>query len=657
VTALTILARIFLRALLWLFMATVILLAQSGLWAESVTLAAKILLVAVAALSFWRPRDGLLVVAGLAPLAVVGGRLLGASPLRGPEALVLAFLAGALLHGWRSGRLRTFPATRHELATLMVGGVVAASCVEQLWFLQLQLNYPWTFLRGAAAYAAFDYLVTFDYYRMLFHSMLVFEGLALLLCAVEICGRDPAFRRQLARVVILGGTGAAVLSLAAVLTAPLETGAWRETVWRDVAANRIAVHIGDVNAAGAYFALINLLAFARLTERARLRLRWLAPVLITAVALVLTRSRGAEIPWMLALAGLIVLAIRARAPRLTAGPARTVGIVLLVSLVTLAGIWLVTDAAPPGRQVASSHAVTVRLLFNEASARMWASRPVFGVGIGQYNLWSVRYYPAALKAMYPRENAHNGFLQLSAELGIVGVAALGFLAWSIVALFRRRPDTASGEEALRAGAMAGVVAFLLSAAGGNQFVVPAVVYPLCLTLGFGAGPAPADGAAAPRSRLWPLVAALALAVSIPGRVEVETGHIELDRVRWGLYGTEVDAGGTPFQWTRARARFFFQPGVCEVTLPVRALLVGPNERDVEVAIGVGNRPGVPIALADNAWHEYRFEFPATPDTRYRYLDLQVARPWIPAEVIRGSSDPRELGVMVGEIRQTACGTG
>ncbi len=648
VSVLLTLSRHLIRGLLGVFTALVILLAQSALWAGSVSTPAKVVLAAVAVLSYWRPREGLLAVAGLAPLAVMGSRLLGAPQLRGPEALVLAFLAGALLKGWKTGRLRAFPATRLELAALLVGLVVAASCVEQLWFLQIQLNYPWTFLRDAARYAAFGYLVSLDSYGTIFSAMLLVEGLALLLYAAEAAGRDAAFRRQLARIIVLSATGAAALNVVAAVTAPLETGAWAESIWRYLSQRRWTFHVGDVNAAGAYFAMASLVALGLLQGSGRRRLWWLLPFAAATAALWLTGSASAQLPWLLVVAA---VAVRSFVPSSGGRPLQVAAAVLI--LVAGVGFWL---ALGRGSSAATA-SLAFRRSFNEASLRMWASRPVFGVGVGQYRLWSAHYFSPELRLSYPRENAHNSFLQLGAELGLAGAGALGFLAWVVLAALGRRQEGALRVDGVRAGAIAGAVAFLISCAGGNHLLVPAVVYPFALTLGLGVGArerfvrTDADRGFSPDRGLT-LAAAVVLAVSVPGRVAAETRHIEIDRITWGLYDTEVDPRGTRFQWTAGNAAFFVRSEACEVVLPLRALLVGPNRREAGVVIGIEGRPGLPVALTDGNWHEYRFQFPARSDPPFRRIDLRVLRPWRPVEAIPGSDDVRELGVMVGEVRVT-----
>ena len=78
----------------------VVLLAQSPFWLVGVPLSFKLTVAFVAILSFFRPHNGLLIVAGLSSLGLVAGQLVE-SPARGSEALVLAFFTGYCIHLWR----------------------------------------------------------------------------------------------------------------------------------------------------------------------------------------------------------------------------------------------------------------------------------------------------------------------------------------------------------------------------------------------------------------------------------------------------------------------------------------------------------------------------------------------------------------------------
>ena len=69
----------------------------------------------------------------------------------------------------------------------------------------------------------------------------------------------------------------------------------------------------------------------------------------------------------------------------------------------------------------------LRVQFAETSFRMIRARPWFGIGVGQYYPTSPLFFSPTLASAYGAENAHDYFLQLAAELGMLGFAAYAIL--------------------------------------------------------------------------------------------------------------------------------------------------------------------------------------------------------------------------------------
>jgi O-antigen ligase len=77
-----------------------------------------------------------------------------------------------------------------------------------------------------------------------------------------------------------------------------------------------------------------------------------------------------------------------------------------------------------------------------AGVRMFAAHPVLGVGIGNYAAAYPRYHPRGWYA--PLGHAHNYYINIAAEAGIVGLGAYlllgGSALWYSYAALRRVPD-------------------------------------------------------------------------------------------------------------------------------------------------------------------------------------------------------------------------
>ena len=82
---------------------------------------------------------------------------------------------------------------------------------------------------------------------------------------------------------------------------------------------------------------------------------------------------------------------------------------------------------------------------------LWLSRPWLGCGLGRFHIEFPEYATAALRALWPEQKviinyAHNEYLQVLAETGIVGFALLANLVVAALIAFRRtlRLDGAGG---------------------------------------------------------------------------------------------------------------------------------------------------------------------------------------------------------------------
>jgi O-antigen ligase len=102
-----------------------------------------------------------------------------------------------------------------------------------------------------------------------------------------------------------------------------------------------------------------------------------------------------------------------------------------------------------------------RLGIYAANLDIIRERPILGLGFGRYQSAAKPYY-AAHPAADRRSHAHNNFLQIAAESGLVGLAAFGLLyatairrGWEAV----RRASRVTWPAA--AGGFAGLLGFLV----------------------------------------------------------------------------------------------------------------------------------------------------------------------------------------------------
>jgi O-antigen ligase len=208
---------------------------------------------------------------------------------------------------------------------------------------------------------------------------------------------------------------------------------------------------------------------------------WLICVLfpICLVGLVLTFSRES---WLLGFFGLLL--VSAAWLRSRVNPALGVLIVISVSIViALSGaIGLVSTFYNPDDVYGFE-----RIYYYATALQLFATHPLIGVGAGNYQFFDRSYEGEAAGGV-----AHNQFLTLAAETGLLG---LSVFLWLILALFRIRkqlhlsiePLEASHEWVKFAGSAFLLVwivecffqeaFFATAAAGGGTHVMTAIVFP------------------------------------------------------------------------------------------------------------------------------------------------------------------------------------
>ena len=590
-------SRLLIRSSIAVFTAIILLLLQSAFWSDRVSAWMQAIIFATALLSYFRPQYGLLAVAALTPLGQVGSRTLD-SHMRGAEALVLAFLAGVLVRGWTLREFRTFPSTRLEIAALVFGFVVATSCIEQIWFTQIQMDFAWPFGQGMLSHASRTYITSSRGFGWFFRAMLLLEGLALLLIAARYVSTSAVFTRRLVVMLVVGAIATAILAVTTAADAFAQTRAEGTSIADFFAQGRWVGHISDVNAAGSYFAMIAFIAIGLGVTDRTWRLVWMTAGAVLFIAMLMAGSRTAVAATGVVGAFVLVRVAISRASYrvrvVSAGAAA-------LAVGAAAFLLLRTTGGTP------SEAINIRWLFLQTTARMLSAEPAFGVGVGQFSLWAAQFAPPALFQVWKPDNAHNNLAQIAGELGFVGLIAFLMV---LAATFRPRSSTPGGNP-LRHPLIAGLIAFVLTWLGGHPLLVAEVAYPFWITLGVAAALFASD-AKAPSAAIVGIAAAL-LVISIPFRVTGKSAQLDLTRVTYGLSAKR--------QMT-SRARFFVPESGTRVEIPLRARSANDIE-PIEVDVSVDGLTPQTITLTDRSWRRTAIDLPSDPSRRFHQIDLRI----------------------------------
>lgn len=430
-----------------------------------------VLALVVAALvgGMWRPLEAWPWVLAVVPW----GERLAAVPVRGSEAVVWAFVAGWCL---RVTEARPAAAADRALARpvlLFVAFVVVSWA--RVTFGQGAPAVPWTRLLPA------DYLVTAGRDPQTAAALQWLLAAVVFLLTTHLLRRDAALARRVLVATSLSAVAASVATIVSVPVTYFTTGDWNEIDrYISVTRSRGAFHLRDVNAAGSQYILAGLVSLGLMREGAGARWGWRVGQVALVVALWMSLSRAAIVSGALFVAVWVAgrhwVRRGGQLPRVSPQLLGAAAVVVLVALTASARLGSATATSG-----SASRSLGIRAEFLETSVRMFATAPVFGVGVGTYYQRSNAFMPAGIRAIYGRENAHNYFMQVLAELGVVGLATfLWWLGSALRRLWSRGLD--AGPDSLAFATCLACGAYLLTSVTGHPFLVVEAAVPFWAVL-------------------------------------------------------------------------------------------------------------------------------------------------------------------------------
>lgn len=459
-----------------------LLLLSSLFLAPRVPLAIKVFTGFLGVLAFLQPGEALVVMVGLLPLShVVATRIWELYPLALSEVLVLAFLTGYLARR----AFREFPDLRSgggDLLYLLAwtfGLVVLTSALVQFRVVQTWHDDLVPYTGSFLAYLVRDYLTTApdarpwdDGRRFVQEAALLIESVALVLISRRLCDREGSLGSRLVAMVAVGGTGAATINL---LEAAQALVAGDPNVWRV----RWSGFIPSIDSSGAFLLLPAFAAAGHVTVSSTGILGAVGTIVVV-LALWLNGTRSAAFSGlMVGCAWLVWLVVTRKGEADLCGLKAVAG-----AAVAAVAAGLLVIVANPFEILSDDayEALRLRLLLAGAAWRMATSDPLFGVGIAQYSVRYQEFAPPELLRLMPAADAHNYFLAIAAELGVVGfvtfVAFLGSALMRALSALQAHPD-----ERHRSGSVAGVIAFTLTWLAGQPVTIPLIAYTYWILLG------------------------------------------------------------------------------------------------------------------------------------------------------------------------------
>jgi hypothetical protein len=482
-------------------------------------------------------------------------------------------------------------------------------------------------------------------------AMRILESLLLFRITSIIAREKSCWAPRVAAAIVAGAALAAIVNLYGLWSAALQQPAPFQSWLRLFASERLNVHYGDLNAAGSYFVMTLAVAAGYALHKASRW--WAAPAAaVIAAGLWVSGSRAAIVAGFVAT--LVPLGARLRAARIgVPRPAIVLSAAVLLAAAALTAYWLPLR----GNQRSANDALRVRYELTLTSLRMVATAPVFGVGVGNYYTLSGQFASPELLVLFPparQENAHNNFLQMVAEFGLVGAAAFAWLGWAAARRLTRlvRDDE---RDPPRWGIVIGVTAFAVSCLGGHPLLLDEPAFTFWLLLGAGAGwggaalgvPTPTLVASAAtnddlhpaRRRVPRFVRALGtpaaivgiVLATIPMRWYAGRAQMDLENVAFGLTGWYTGRDGVPYRLSGRTSTIYVRNGYRGLRIPIKAT---PPHTEVEVTFRIDGAVADIVRVRSDRWQVVPLIVPTGYSwSRFRPLAIEVMTPALAPRVL------------------------
>jgi hypothetical protein len=585
-----------------------IVLLQTYWFLQPGPVALKAMAAALVILSIARPSSGLLVFAGLAPLSTAIVTLCCGYAL-GPQLIEQAALAvgvGTLL---RSGP--TDGRTRIGAPALLVSMVALASALAMVPAETAPLT------RGLSdaglvlqQLISRQQAISSPIWAPLFAALTVAECGLLAWCVERAVRREPHLGARIVFFALAGTAGTGLLSLQSVVGAALRTGDTVHELARMLMTVRTSMQT-DVHADASTFLLVGVAALGLLKGPWPRRMGVGLLLLLVAAGLWITGSRVA-----LALGVAATIAVIAWSANLSGLRRFFAACLAVVAIVAVTSATLYPARYFPVATSASSRLVLIRLGF-----QLFRESPVFGIGITKFYGASASLGGPGLVSQvgYARENAHNNFVQVLAEQGLVGFGAL--LWWlGVVVVGAVRAQRAAADTA-RGCLLAAIVACIGTWMTGHPLLVPEFAFLFWLYCGVLAAATPAIWPAGPRPLLWLLIAGVL--ASMPLRAYVLRNATDLEHVGFGLSSLWGRDDSQHYREAGASFALFVPATGQPVEVPLRRAPGAPDPLVVDASIQgrLINR----ISVKGDAWQTFLVAVRPGP-RRYELVDFVVLPP-------------------------------
>ena len=294
--------------------------------------------------------------------------------------------------------------------------------------------------------------------------------------------------------------------------------------------------------------------------------------------------------------------------------------------------------------------LSVRLPLWKFTIQIIEDFPIWGVGIGEFN-FALAKYSSTIFDPY-REvifNPHNYFLQIAAEMGLIGLYAFLWVLWRN---FIKGLHTIRGkQDFVEIGLWFGILGFVFTFFGDNYLwnTEMQLLFWLFIGLLF-VGEIENENSQISRKhsdKKLLIGLSLILLIITPLQIYHKCQFSSLSEKTLGLYPEEFKDGGREYRWGEKVVLFPLEIKGKWINIPIRLGNPDIKEHPVKAKIFIDRRIIDHLDFKDNDWHMLQYPIQNMEGSEI-FLKIEVDRTWNPY-LMGVRHETRDLGPALGKI--------
>jgi len=291
----------------------------------------------------------------------------------------------------------------------------------------------------------------------------------------------------------------------------------------------------------------------------------------------------------------------------------------------------------------------IRLPLWKHTIQMVEDFPLWGVGIGEFHFALAKYSSVFTDSPGGHFHPHNYFLQIAAEMGLIGFYA--FL-WILGMILTKGSQIARGKrDFVKLGVWFGVIGFILAFFGDGYLWNIELQLMFWLLIGLLSVNDTENEMAQIHQRSFDKKLLIGLSfilfLTIPLQIYQRSQISFLPEKNIGLYEEKFKDEGREYQWGEKVVMIPLEVKGNWIHIPIRFGNPDIKKRPVEVKIFVNRRIIDRLDFKDNDWHMLRYPI-QNMESPENLLKIEASRTWNPY-LMGVRHETRDLGPALGGI--------